>query len=309
MVIAGGDRPVAMPHPQYYDATGSEIDALNVAENTWRILRPFCVPGEPQPNRPDNVTWVYDSKRDRGIMAPGYYFMIGSGCGAVEGWGGYAFDFATKKYIGPNEVAGLPHPPEGGGGGGWGGDNGASFGVYDPVGDELIRLRTGPRMERLNLQTRAWRIQELSIGAPWNPNPNRAQSVIDVQGRAAYWVDAWGDKTPSLAKISLKDGRVTRIPLPPQWVPIEGLAGDVYLAFDPGNRVLLIPNSFGMGGTPLSGLGIFHVDTGVWEWDAVPPAVYGSAWGFDENLGVLVGIGKRQQPYAYYIWKYGPKAQ
>lgn len=63
-----------------------------------------------------------------------------------------------------------------------------------------------------------------------------------------------------------------------------------------------------MGGTSLSGLGIYHVDTGVWEWDPVPPAVAGSAWGFDENIGVLVGIGKRYQPYGYYFWKYGPKS-
>ena len=313
MVISGGDRPVSMPHPGYYDATGSEIVSLNVSANTWKILRPFCVPGEPQPNRPDSVTWVYDSKRDRGLMAPGYYFMMGSGCGAIEGWGGYAFDFATKKYIGPNEVAGLPQPPAGGGGPGWGGDNGASFGVYDPVGDELIRLRTGPRMERLNLQTKVWRTQELSIGALWNPNPNRAQSVIDAHGRAVYWLDIWGQfsatgpGTPYLAKTSLIDGSTTRIALPPQWVPVEGLGNDIYLAFDPSNRLVLIPNSFGMGGTPLSGLGIYRVDTAVWEWDSVPSAVLGSVWGFDEHLGALVGIGKRVQPYAYYFWKYGPR--
>jgi hypothetical protein len=215
MVIAGGDRPVSMPHPSSYDATGSEIVALNVAANTWKSLRPFCVPGEHQPNRPDNVAWAYDSRRDRGLMAPGSMGMIGSGCGAIEGWGGYAFDFSTKKYIGPNEATGLPQPPEGGGGPGWGGDNGASFGVYDPVNDEMIRLRTGPRMERLDLHTKRWRTQELSIGKVWNPNPNRTQSVIDAQGRAVYWLDAWGDQTPSLAKINLNNGRVTRFPLPP----------------------------------------------------------------------------------------------
>jgi len=64
-----------------------------------------------------------------------------------------------------------------------------------------------------------------------------------------------------------------------------------------------------MGGTPLSGPGIYHVDTGVWEWGAVPPVVLGRTWGFGENRGVLVGIGKRQQPYASYFWKYEQKSQ
>ena len=69
-----------------------------------------------------------------------------------------------------------------------------------------------PRMERLNLQTKAWRVQELSIGRVWNPSPNQAQSAIDPQGEAVYWVDAWGVQTPSLARISLNDGLGSHCP-------------------------------------------------------------------------------------------------
>jgi hypothetical protein len=81
----------------------------------------------------------------------------------------------------------------------------------------------------------------------------------------------------------------------------------MYLVFDSINRVVMIPNNLDMGGEPIAGLGIYHVDSGQWEWESVPPAVIGSAWGFDENLGVFVGIGKRSQPYAYFLWKYGPR--
>lgn len=317
MVIVGGDRGVSMFRPGYYDGTGSEIIGLNVEEDKFKIIRPFCVPGEVQPNRPDNTPWAYDSRRDQGILTPGYYFMRGSGCGAIEGWGAYAFDFATRKYVGPDDMAGLPPPPAGGGGKGWGGDNGASFGFYVARTDEFCRLRTGPRLECLNRATKVWRTHDLSVGKNWNPNTNRAQPALDEQGRVVYWLDLFsemsgGDSSKPgpayLAKTSLVDGSTTRLPVPALWVNTEGSGNDIYLVFDPINRLVLIPNSFSMGATPLSGLGIFHVDSSTWEWEtAVPPAVMGSVWGFDENLGVLVGVGKRIRPYAYYIWKYGPK--
>ena len=77
--------------------------------------------------------------------------------------------------------------------------------------------------------------------------------------------------------------------------------------FDPGNRVLLVPNNVDMGAAPLNGLGIYHVDTGQWEWEAVPTAVTGSVWGFDEEVGAMIGIGKRVQPFAYFLYKYAPR--
>ena len=63
-----------------------------------------------------------------------------------------------------------------------------------------------------------------------------------------------------------------------------------------------------MGNNALNGLGIYHVDTGVWEWEDTPDDVSGSNWGFDENLGVLVGTGKRYTPYGYYFYKYAAVA-
>ena len=50
--------------------------------------------------------------------------------------------------------------------------------------------------------------------------------------------------------------------------------------------------------------GLVAVDSGQWEWETVPPVVSGSVWGFDENAGALIGIGKRVQPSAYFLYKY-----
>src|SRR5262249_40547893 len=161
------------------------------------------------------------------------------------------------------------------------------------VADELVRVRNGPILEGFGLASKTWRVQRLvKSGDPnWNPVPNRAQPAIDVTGRALYWIDAWATASPALVKVSLLNASVTTIPLQPQYK--QPVAGDqeVYLAFDPVNRVIFVPNNSDMGISSLKGLGIFHVDTGQWEWEAVPPAVFGSVWGFDQNAGALIGIG------------------
>ena len=60
-----------------------------------------------------------------------------------------------------------------------------------------------------------------------------------------------------------------------------------------------------MGTSPIKGLGVYHVDTGQWQWEAVPPTVLGSVWGFDEATGAMIGIGQRTPPFAYFLYKYG----
>ncbi|MDO8475204.1 MAG: hypothetical protein Q7W02_03230 [Candidatus Rokubacteria bacterium] len=306
MIFAGGDWKTLQPNDGNF--VGSEIWALDVARDVWTQLRPFCVPGAAQPGRPDNVVWAYDSKRDRGLMAPGFYGIsqkADSGCGAIEGWGGYAFDFATRQFTGPDAGAGLPAPPAAAGGKGWGGDESGAWGVYDPINDELVRVRNGMRLERLNLATKSWRTQDVSD--PGGTTPHRSQQVIDVKGRAVLFL-APRRKPPALIRVSLTDGAVTTLPLPSQYRLPEAGGTEDYLVFDTMHRVLLIPNNFGMGQTPLQGLGVYHVDTGRWEWEAVPRVVVGSVWGFDEASGAMVGIGKRYEPFAYFFYKYDPHA-
>lgn len=299
-VIAGGDRAVSMPRDSYANGTGTELILLDVLHDRWAMLRPFCVPGEPQPGRPDTVVWALDHKRNRALMAPGFYFITqgaNSGCGALDGWGGYAFEFSTKKFIGPDNPGIMVPPP-----GGWGGDDGADWGVIDPVADELVRVVNQRGLERMNLATKKWRLNRLKTLAP-----HRSQPVLDEVGRALYLLQPAGipnDSRPQLLKIFLDrpgDFPQESIPLPWLYTPYDG---EVYLVFDSINRLVLVPNNTSMGES-LQGLGIYHVDTGVWEWEPVPANVVGSLWSFDESLGVIVGMGKRVPPYAYYLYHYG----
>jgi hypothetical protein len=299
MVFGGGDWHTSMPQYEDGNGVGSEIWSLDVAANTWTMLRPFCVPGAAQPGRPDTVGWAYDSKRNVGIMTPGFYFITQGArpsCGSVDGWGGYAFDFATRTWKGPDAAAGLPAPPSG-----WGGDSGASYGVYNPTRDEFVRVYVGTTLQRLNLTAGTWTQQTLSNGNPnWNPIGNRAQLVIDVAGQAVYFVDS---QSRALVRIALSTAAVTMLPLPSQYIAPPG-DHEVYLAFDPVRREVLVPNNVDMGVSPLNGLGIYKADAGTWTWEAVPATVTGSVWGFDEATGALIGIGKRVQPSAYFLYKY-----
>jgi hypothetical protein len=303
MVYAGGDSAVSMKRPEdTTNGTGSEIRALDVLADRWTLLRPFAVSGEVQPGRPDTVGWAYDATRNRGLMSPGFYFITQgnvSGYGAIDGWGGYAFDFATLKFSGIDDVVGLPAPP-----GGWGGDSGASYAVCNPTLDEYVRI-FGSSLQRLDLGTKTWRVQNLAFpgDGSWVPFANREQLVIDVKGQALYFR---GPASPgpgaALIKVDLATAMLTQIPLPAGYVspPPDH---EVYLAFDPQNRVVILPNNVDMGGLPLNGLGLYWVDTDVWEWESVPAEVMGGVWGFDEHAGALVGVGKHVPPYAYFLYK------
>ena len=302
MVFAGGDWRTSQPQFESGNGVGSEIWALNVQTDAWALLRPFCVPGETQPGGPDTVGWALDLAGNQAFMSPGFYFVTQGAtdpCGSLYGWGGYAFSFATKKFTGPDAGAGFLPPP-----GGWGGDSGASYSVGNPTLREVLRVY-GRSLQRFNIAAQTWTAQSLSNGDPsWNPISNRAQLVIDVRDQVVYFVDS---QSRAVAKINLATAAVTMVPLPSQYAAPPG-DNDVYLAFDPGNRVLMVPNNVDMAQSPLNGLGILAVDSGTWEWEAVPPAVTGSVWGFDEDAGALIGIGKRSLPTSYYIYRYGGPA-
>ena len=75
-----------------------------------------------QPGRPDTVGWVYDSKRDQGVLVPGYVFAnegASSGCqGVADSKESMLFDLSTNRW----KVAPYGPPPHG-----WGGDIGMQF--------------------------------------------------------------------------------------------------------------------------------------------------------------------------------------
>lgn len=284
-------------------------------EGAWQRVHAMCgAPGAIVPARPDNCTWTVDTRRDRALIAPGFFFgpavyqrYCGT-AGATPIQSALAFNLATRTW----EQPGFPVPPWG-----YGGDTGANFGFYDPTADALCRFKWdgawGATYERVRCATGQW--SKINLGAAQqdggpvggtydgdlrNVGVTTSQSAVDVAGRTAYCIGrAANSGIWYLLPVNLDSGRTWRIPIPTTigFVPPAAESGggtDILLQFDPVSRVLLHPMIPNLGGEVL-GVLIRHVETGQWEMDrdlpTAPPWVVGNVCGFDGGTTDLVLMG------------------
>ena len=310
MVLTGGDYSYREPGHDIDRRSGMHIvwsiDLSKGDQATWTRLTSWCAAqGGVQPGRPDTVVWAYDSTRDQGVMMPGFYFMtqkrIVTNCPGVNiTTDSVVFDFGSNTWSLPP----YGPPPKG-----YGGDEGGSFGVYDPVTDAVYRFRrlNGNKMEVLYRKTNGW--EQIPLGASGTTldrtNANRDQSAIDVEGRNIYAI-SWRMRALMRYSIPAK-GVVEAIEMPPKWVPPDP-PGDheSWLAFDPINRVILIPVATNFDGV-LLGLAIYHVDEKRWEWQEPPttgPEVSGNTVGFDPANNALMLLG-RNKAGLWWLYRYG----
>jgi hypothetical protein len=301
LILTGGDYQHPSMSAQDNGSQMVWMKNLDDSSPEWRVLGAWCH-GPVMPGRPDNVLWAYDSKRDKGVIMPGFYFANQRGSticpGVVEDGGPFFFNFGTNLW----EPADIPRPPDG-----WGGDLGATFGVYDPVTDSVLRVRFrgDPQVEQIKLGTTRWQTTRLFFGNI-TVDPHADQSVIDVQGRAIYFI---ARATRSLVKYGIDSRRILRqIPLPPALDVSQPFDQETYLAFDSINRVVLFPNTHDYGGT-FKHLGIYHVDRGRWEVEAVPAGVFGNILTFDPTRNCLVLMGgngsRAPHPTRFWLYRYG----
>lgn len=301
MVLTGGDYFNA-----HISSNGSQmvwaIDLASGPTPAWTLIGPWCN-GPVQPGRPDTVGWVYDSKRDRAVILPGYYFAnegASSRCeGVVDSKDSMFFEFSTNKW----SAAPYGPPP-----GGWGGDIGSSFAVYDPGSDAVYRFRWGGRnlMEILSLGKNKWSVVDPGAGS----DLNRDQSVIDVKGKSIYAISR---RLRVVLRYSIPSRRIVESIALPRDTPLPDSADfETHLAFDPINRVLLYPSTRDFGGRVYR-FGIYHVDRKRWEWEAVPTAghpVQGNVVGFDVGNNVMMLYGGKSgsdvaAPSVFWLYRYG----
>jgi len=296
MVLTGGDYEYTRG-----DGNGNQIVwAIDLARGAkWELLHGWCAPpGGVQPARPDNVTWVYDSKRDQGIIMPAFYFGPANCPGVSEAKDGYVFDLASNAW----QPAPWPRPTPN-----YGGDIHNHWGVYDPVSDGVYRFywRGALHMQVLERAGNRWDFIPLrGASGVSSSDASNDQPAIDPQGRSIYVISR---KLKALLRYSISKKDVAEvIPLPAGWTaPVSEFAGgdmETYLAFDSINRVLINPVTHNYGGKVL-GLGIYHVDTKKWEWEEAQEGVSGNTLAFDATNNVFMFFG-RSASKQFWLYRY-----
>lgn len=132
--VLGGDYG----GPRFMHSGRQELYSYDIAKDIWKLEYPYCAkPGEVNPRHPDQVGWVYDSKRDLFWMMPGYQGPE-TDCGGIIGKT-MTFDPQQRKWA----VADIPDPPK---------DEYLhnKFSQYDPVQDQIVMLG--------NTEARHWRL-------------------------------------------------------------------------------------------------------------------------------------------------------
>jgi hypothetical protein len=305
LLLTGGDRDGS-------DAGNSSVWAFTV-DGPATLLSPMCRPyPDWLPSFPDNVTWVYDTLRDRAIIMPGYFndfarmqtmckrtddrILFSTSAAGVKQKDGGVFNLTTNAW----EPRTWAFPTQG-----YGGDQGSNFGIYDPQGDMVLRLfwGGGNNLQRIHLATGASSF--LPVKHPTDKRVRQTgaaarQHALDVAKRNIYAVahsNVGGAREWALLRANVDTGAGERLSLPPSLVtPNVGDGGgtDTLLTFDPKKRALIhvaIPSLCG----DVSSVWAIYVDEGH-RWAQIPlptsgPPLKGNVLGFDPDKGVAVLLG------------------
>jgi hypothetical protein len=329
VVLAGGDiylSPAAGDGSNYVFS----IDLASSADPKWALpvgwsAGSWCPSGGTIiPGVPDNVGWAYDSKRDKFIMTPGFYFVTQQGHTNCTGLTDVRTPVLFNPTTGNWESVPWSAPTNG---------YGAKFYnvVYDPVGDAMYRVG-GNKIYKLDLAANTWSYYTYTNppSGQYDDFAEISKLAIDVARRKLYWLQqnlVPGHYTYSgyinIANIKNWPPTVTRSSTAaPGWVDFQTDGSfEGKIAFDSLNRVVMVPdyNSGMQHAGRINSLYFYHVDTDTWEVESAPPEPFSSnpllyvrlnELTYDEynNTFVLIG-GNDSFARGFWLYRYGSRTR
>jgi hypothetical protein len=278
----------------HIDSGRNETWSYSVADSTWRLEYPYCGPaGEFQPMHPDEVGWVYDTRRNVFWMVPGYMGQDTADCPSSATQLRYqmmTFNPSVDQWTDENrkELDGVNL-----------GDNG--FAQYDPVTDTIIQFfyASCSGVAIYDIATDTWTKKCF----PNLPFVSKEYTAMDPVNRVIYVIDGNGNK---LYRYHIDSQTVEAVCDAP---PGAG-ATQSHPVWDSVNHVLLwldYVSTYSPGGGHFH---VYHPDTNTWEVDKPihqpeGSTVFGDNAVFDpgQNVFLVMGSLYDDTPY-FYIYRY-----
>jgi len=291
--------------PGGIDSGRDELYSYSVGGGDWRLDYPYCGSAEEvQPAGPDEVGWVFDARRNRFWMTPGFVFgwqgRMGCPGAATKVSDMMAFDPQSRTWA---KIGTL-------------GRQRGLFAQYDPITDSIISFRFdggyGSVVDLYHVDRDRWETVGLRTDTAGrfvgDARLTNEYAAIDVAGRAVYVISPLEGR---LLRYNIDARSITWVADTP--VRMAGLDFTV-LVWDSVSRVLLWPHIPNLDGQPVT-LYVYHPQTKMWERDPMhQPAGYavrGNSAVFDPSQNVLLLIGGLRESDLdpslrhFFLYRYG----
>jgi hypothetical protein len=272
--------------------------SYDIKTDSWVNDYPYCgIPGEIYASRPDEVGWVWDSRRQLFWALPGFFGLAQSGpgvCGTGPKVGTPTasitnFNPATNKWSIPNTPIEPTNP----------GEEYSKNGVYDPVTDSIWRVRysggSGTIWSVYNIAANRWETFNTPVATNGtyinDTHLDKEYLAIDPVGRHIYAIDP---NHYRLFRLDMNTRQIQIMAQPPDFSGRPATLQDItVVAWDSVNTRLFYLRMPSLGGHPT--LCIFDPSTNTWEVDSMfqPEGreVRGGSAIFDPNQNALMIIG------------------
>jgi len=292
--IMGGDHSGFTPgFPQ---SGRMDMFTYSIENDVWKLEQPYCrTDSSPQPAGPDEVGWIYDSKRNVFWHNPGFNWDSASRCpdSDVRRTKIMSYDPITKVWTNENRATiksvGIT-------------TGNARFAQYDPVEDTFV-VFVGSDANVYDITNDKWTQYPLTGQSQYGLNGDD-YTAIDLVGRKIYYIDNRHSLKLFVYDMDTKVF-IDSVPVPSTAVVTK----ETQAHWDPINKVVLWPHWSNGDTAEITNLYVYHPDSK--KWDDLPIAqpsgdtVKGRHSVFDPFQNVLMVMGPKLTNSPVFLYRYG----